>query len=132
MQFAATLALYIASSVPGPMPETHTHPFRSQVGVHVIHMRDFKFPVMIDPPRRGQIKEIRLWVSADQGATWRRNGAITPNENFIPFRAPEDGLYWFAIQVIDQDGTTRPLKVNASHVSQKVHVLTTGVPPPPR
>jgi hypothetical protein len=98
--------------------------------VSIIHTRDFKFPVLFGPGNRGQIKEIRLWVSTDEGTTWRQSGSITPDKQGIPFRAPADGLYWFAVQVIDQNGTAQPPKVEAAHVSQKVHVQTTGAPPP--
>jgi len=122
-----TLAALIACSVPDRLPNTNTHPFPTPNDAVVIHTRHFKFPVEIDPARRGQIKETRLWMSRDQGATWKRSGAITPNEGFIPFHAPEDGLYWFAVQVIDMDGTTRPREVEAIHVSQKVLVQTTAV-----
>ena len=80
---------------------------------------DIRFPMQIDPSRKGKIKEIRLFVSVDGGRTWQAAGVMSPDENGIPTTAPGPGLYWFAVQVVRKDGTPDP-DVSELQPAQKV------------
>jgi hypothetical protein len=73
-------------------------------------MTDFniRFPMQVDPSRKGKIKEIRLLVSVDSGRTWQVAGVMSPDEHGIPMTAPGPGLYWFGVQVVSKDGTPDP------------------------
>ena len=42
------------------------------------------------------------------------------------FNAPEDGLYWFAVQFVDKDGKSEPADLKKLHVDVKVFVNTSG------
>jgi hypothetical protein len=59
-----------------------------------------------DPARRPLA--VALYVSLDQGATWRFHSRVEPERGTFLFRAAGDGLYWFAIRTIDAQGRAHP------------------------
>jgi hypothetical protein len=67
-----------------------------------IGQRSFLVPIGIkDPGRRGDIKEVLLYLAAPDGKTWQPIGRTTPDKDGFPFRAAEDGSYLFRMAVID-------------------------------
>jgi hypothetical protein len=66
---------------------------------HYIGRRDFEIPIGIkDPSRRGDIKEVRLFVA--DGKNWQPYGVAGPDKQAFVFHAPEDGVYLFRMSVI--------------------------------
>lgn len=49
-----------------------------------------------------------LFVSKDQGATWRRISEATPQVKAFNYRAEGDGEYWFAVRTVDRYGRVWP------------------------
>jgi hypothetical protein len=44
----------------------------------------------------------------------------------VTFTAPEDRLYWFALQLVYKDGHSEPADVEDLQANMKVYVNTTG------
>src|SRR5690349_20196014 len=74
----------------------------------VTNQRGYQFPLNIDPARMKDFKEIRLFISRNQGATWERVDQIRPEQMGFEYHAQEDGLYWFGVAVVDQQGQQVP------------------------
>jgi hypothetical protein len=69
---------------------------------------DFPIPIQIVPTRRAQMRELLLFVSEDEGKHWDLRHKVSPDAQTINFSAPHDGLYWFHIAVVDQQGKQDP------------------------
>jgi len=69
------------------------------------------FRVNADAGEDGQVTEVRLLVSSDQGQSWVEQGRISPDARRFIFRAPRDGEYWFALRTVDASGTVAPARV---------------------
>ncbi len=86
----------------------------------------FRIPFNTDPAVRGNLKEVRLYVSNDYGASWKPAGKASPQDLSVSFRAPEDGEYWFAARSIDQKGKVTPSNDAEVEPSMKVIIDTTA------
>src|SRR5437870_2419327 len=64
-----------------------------------------------------RIREIKLYVSEDQGNTWTPGPSALPSDGGFKYQVPHDGTYWFTVQTIDVDGRAYPA------------LVTRGVPP---
>jgi hypothetical protein len=94
----------------------------------VTYLRDPVFRIPFVPePGAGRLQEVVLYVSEDQGQSWRRVGSARPDERGIGFRAPHDGLYWFTAQTIDASGKPNPPTLQGAQPQLKI-VLDTQVP----
>jgi hypothetical protein len=70
--------------------------------------RSFRMPVAVSPADRNALKCLRLFVSTDQGKTWQMWSEISPDTPHFEFTAPQDGTYWFQVQVEDKAGRREP------------------------
>ena len=104
-----------------------------------ISSRRIEIPVGYNASERHRIRELRLFVSRDRGKTWQLSGRITPDQTSFVFRAPEDGLFWFSVLVVEKDGSTDPpretdlqpgLKVRVEPASQPSYVKTASASEP--
>ncbi len=70
----------------------------------------FSIPFRIEDPEPGapQPAEVRLYVSMDQGVTWRPYARVAPTDGQFLFRAVSDGEYWFLVRTLDKAGRLRP------------------------
>jgi hypothetical protein len=84
--------------------------------------RSLRIPIKVDPARRSQIKELRLFSSSDQGKTWQQVAVAHPDDSGFPFNAPTDGEYWFSVVVIDMQGRSDPENIYQVPPSQKIVV----------
>ncbi len=68
-----------------------------------------KIPIDYHPSKKGDIRELLLYVSPDQGQTWQQSAVAVPDKdaNFT-FNAPADGTYWFNMVVVDKAGRRDP------------------------
>ena len=73
-----------------------------------INSRSFQIPILIKDGQRDKIKELILFSSTDQGATWNQADVATPDKKSFIFYAPNDGAYWFNITVVDAKGNREP------------------------
>ena len=86
--------------------------------------RNLRIPIKVDPARRNQIKELRLFSSSDQGQSWQQVAVAHPDQDGFQFNAPADGEYWFSVCVVDQQGRRDPEDVYKAGPSQKIIIDT--------
>lgn len=80
-----------------------------------------KIPIDYNPSKKGEIKELLLYVSADQGQSWQQQGVAMPDrDGFFNFNAPADGVYWFNMVVVDKSGRREPADVFKAAPALKV------------
>jgi len=84
----------------------------------------FQIPIRVHQERKGQIKELVLYVSKDKGKTWEVSTRAKPNQEAFTYVAKEDGPHWFSIGVVDIKGTQEPADIAKAQVGQKVLVDT--------
>ncbi|MCH7729438.1 MAG: hypothetical protein IH991_23620 [Planctomycetes bacterium] len=67
----------------------------------------FTIPFVVDA-NAVRPAEIQLFASADLGANWTLYARQRPGTKGFPFRAAQDGEYWFALKTVDANGVARP------------------------
>jgi hypothetical protein len=88
-----------------------------------INKRGFEIPVLLTKAP-DQIKQLHLWVSADQGATWKEMASAPPARKKFIFTAPTDGEYQFTLAHEKLDGTMVPADVKSRPAGMRVVVDT--------
>jgi hypothetical protein len=95
LALAFSLCLTFGSSAMSQTPETlqpiHTNKAR------------FRIPFKYDAAEMQRIgaKEIRLYLSLDEGKNWRLSRQVNPDAAKFDFEAPAPGEYWFAVRTLD-------------------------------
>jgi hypothetical protein len=89
-----------------------------------INQRHIQIPIRFDPARRGEIKELLLFVSRNQGERWEQMALATPDKDHFDFTAPGDGVYWFNMMVVDKKGDRDPPDMNSAPPGLKVLIDT--------
>ncbi|HZY89572.1 MAG TPA: hypothetical protein VFE78_32420 [Gemmataceae bacterium] len=100
-----------------------------EVPTHVSPSRRFLIPVWVEENRRDEITVVVIHVSADEGKTWRKAGEVAPDQAFLKFQAPKDGLYWLTPQLICRNKEKFPPDLSTARPTLKVRV-DTGVKSP--
>lgn len=78
-------------------------------------------PIDYNPGKRGEIKELLLFVSADQGQTWQQHAVAVPDrDTHFTYNAPADGTYWFNMVVVEKSGRREPADVFKAAPALKV------------
>jgi hypothetical protein len=72
------------------------------------------------PP--GQDGEVRLFVSEDQGKSWKHKKDYKPSDKQATFAAGRDGQHWFAVQVVFKAGNLEPAELDDLVSAMKVYV----------
>lgn len=85
--------------------------------------RHFRIPFQTGPAPK-PLRQLNLYVSADQGRTWHPSTAAATDQGHFRFLTERDGLYWFAVQTIDQDGAAHPAVMTNAQPSLKIIVDT--------
>jgi hypothetical protein len=104
-------------------------------GEDVIHMnqRGFQIPIVIQPERKNDVRELLLYVSRNQGQNWEIANRALATAKAFDFFAERDGMYQFSVAVIDQRGRQDPpdpykvpepskMKVNVDTVKPAVRI----------
>jgi hypothetical protein len=94
--------------------------------VHEMPTRQFVVPLRIDPLQRDKLCHVRVFVSKDQGKSWKHEKDCSTADDMIKFTAPNDGLYWFALQVVSKDGTKEPEELDDLVPGMRVYVNAEG------
>ena len=82
-------------------------PIELPADVIEVHALSFTMPIQVGP-KTGELDEILLFASTNFGKSWRKEASCKPTERKIVFTAPRDGIYCFAIQAVNKDGTRTP------------------------
>jgi hypothetical protein len=67
----------------------------------------FKLPLQMGEAERQTLREVQLYVKHGTD-TWVCVDKAPPTQTFFPFKAAEDGEYWFSIVTLDQAGKATP------------------------
>lgn len=98
-----------------PLPADH----------YVMRTRSIKLPIEYTKERK-LIREARLYVSFGN-KTWHRVAVVTSDKNAFDYQAPDDGVYWFKMQLVDQNGKQHPADIASIPPDLKV-VIDTSAP----
>jgi hypothetical protein len=85
--------------------------------------RQFKLPFTLGPGKEN-LKQLYLWVSADQGKSWERAAVAAPEHDHFQYIADRDGLLWFAVQTVDKQDRVYPTNMDGAQPSRRVVVDT--------
>lgn len=88
--------------------------------------RRFRIPFVLDASElhRLQARELKLFVSTDQGGSWDAAQTVPPEATRFTFEAPRDGEYWFAVKTIVPAGEYPP-----GPQSPSLQVIIDSTPP---
>lgn len=94
--------------------------------VTYMNEREFQIPITLpdDPAFLAEIEQLFLYVSTDEGKTWRQEAVASPRDKYFPFYARQDGSYWFGVSVQDKMKRTFPPDISAVPPALKVVVDT--------
>jgi hypothetical protein len=87
--------------------------------------KQLQIPIRINPERKGDIRELVLFVSRDEGKSWQEAVRARPDQEGFPFLAAQDGPYWFKVAIVNQQGAQEPADINQSPIGQKLIIDTT-------
>ncbi|MDA1213408.1 MAG: hypothetical protein O2955_12905, partial [Planctomycetota bacterium] len=95
------LAGWLAIGLFGPTVSAHAQ--QGSTNTLYTNKARFRIPFRFDAEeiRRLNAREIRLFVSFDQGTTWQQSQSVDAQTGRFDFEAPADGEYWFSVQTID-------------------------------
>ncbi|WP_406697190.1 hypothetical protein V5E97_39980 [Singulisphaera sp. Ch08] len=116
---ALILGLSTPASIAAPPPAR-----ASRVPTLYHKNRSFRIPFNVDPSERSRLKEVQLWVSNDDGFTWKAKTTTPPDRPSFTFKATEDDEYWFAVRTLDTQGRLYPSDDDQVEPSMKVIVDT--------
>jgi hypothetical protein len=88
--------------------------------------RQFKIPFKNDQKGLG-VKEVRLYVSSDQGRNWQFIATAAPDDQHFRFSTPQDGYFWFAVQTVDAQNKLHPPSTN--DLKSNLRVIVDSTPP---
>jgi hypothetical protein len=102
------LAVIVGVVVIGGATECDADPISSQP-VYTNKLR-FRIPYRFDAAemRKIRAREIRLYLSVNQGDRWELIQIVTPVAGHFDFQATGDGEYWFAVRTKDARGLLHP------------------------
>lgn len=88
----------------------------------------FRIPFHYDSAELQRLgaREIRLYVSRDQGRNWQQVQAVTPQAGKFNFQATADGEYWFIVRTLDSRNALHP---DASNNEPGLQVIVDTTPP---
>ena len=98
-----TVAMILASLTLAQAPADPIH----------LNRRDISIPITFEASRRGELREILLFASWDQGRTYQQVAAVKPDQNRFAFQAPNDGTYWLKVACINRQGKQEPENIQA-------------------
>lgn len=94
--------------------------------VSFMNEKEFQIPITLpaDPAFQSEIEQLCLFVSTDEGKTWRQEAVASPRDKHFPFVAKNDGTYWFNVSIVDKQKRQYPPDVSAVPPALKVIVDT--------
>ena len=83
----------------------------------------FRIPFVMEPGA-GQLREVQLYASENQGQTWSYVASAAPEQRGFDYHADRDGLYWFTVRTIDLQGRAVPLTLQQTAPQLRVAIDT--------
>ncbi len=118
MTTTALMLAWVLAGSPQPVKEYH------------INQHQIRIPISIESPaQRAEIRELILFMSADEGKTWNQQAVATPDQQAFPFYAERDGSYWFTVCVVNQKGEREPDDIYKAPPSQITKIVVDSLKP---
>jgi hypothetical protein len=92
--------------------------------VTITNQRAASIPVGLPAELRGNVRELLLFASTDQGRTWQQVASMPPTQDAFVFKAPIDGDYWLKVALINLQGQQQPQNIFEGPVQQKMIIDT--------
>lgn len=86
--------------------------------------RALHIPIKIEQNQKADVRELKLYLSKDEGRTWDMAMQASPDKPGFDFSATADGMHWFSIAVVNQKGVQVPPDPYKAPVGQKVLIDT--------
>lgn len=86
--------------------------------------RDWQIPITLSETIRKEAQSLTLYVSNDQGKSWKKETNAKPSDEFFKYVAPGDGVYWLSVSYVNRAGKTIPAKEAELLPLQKIVVDT--------
>lgn len=82
-------------------------------------------PIKYDPAKKGDIRDLILYVSRNKNESWEQYAVANPDKDtFFGFTAPADGEYWFQMMIVDKQGRRDPADLRRVAPALKVLIDT--------
>lgn len=114
---ACGIMLLLMAAVACPLPA-----FGQEL--NYVRKNRFGIPFDVDPQDRARLKEVQLYLSDDQGRSWRIHRVASPADREFPFQAERDGQYWFIIRTLSVDNQLQPASLDGRGPDLRVVVDT--------
>lgn len=88
------------------------------------NQRQQRITFNIPENRRGDLKELLLFASWDQGRNWQQVAAVPPDRDAFIFSAPNDGSYWLRSAAVTRQGKQEPENLYVGPPDQKLIIDT--------
>ena len=80
-----------------------------------------KIPIDYVPTRKGEIRQLLLFVSSDRGATWTQHSTAQRGQTHFQFTAEKSGPQWFVLVLESQNGDRQPSDVTKAEPGLKMY-----------
>jgi hypothetical protein len=80
-----------------------------------------KIPIEYLPTRKGEIRQLLLFVSSDRGGTWTQHSTAQPGQSHFQFTADKSGPQWFVLVIESQNGDRQPTDVTKAEPGLKMY-----------
>src|SRR5579884_980073 len=122
---ALCAALLLLSATPRTASAAAPDPVAADV--HCWKDRHFLIPIADGVPGQNGIREVVLYVSEDYGKTYSRAATAKTGQTRFSVTVGRDGLYYFALQIVGQDGKLYP--EDTLRLQPALKVLVKNTPP---
>jgi len=84
-------------------------PAQAPTDVYPFNQAKMEIPIRYDPAKKAGIREMLLMVSRNQGESYEQYATGSPDrDTMFMFSAPNDGIYWFHMVIVDKQGKRDP------------------------
>jgi hypothetical protein len=98
---ASSLREWFSGSKEPPTPSIAPPAPKPDAPVHYLRQTTCSIPFTVDTQNSVPL-ELQLFVSTDQGSSWKFSNRASPSAGSFTFRASGDGEYWFALRTIEK------------------------------
>jgi hypothetical protein len=98
---ASSLREWFSGSKEPPAPSIAPPAPKPDAPVHHLRQTTCSIPFTVDTQNSAPL-ELQLFVSTDQGSSWKFSNRASPSAGSFTFRASADGEYWFALRTIEK------------------------------
>jgi hypothetical protein len=105
-----------------PQPKQQNRPANNIPGtVAVTSQTSFPIHFSVDKDA-DSVAEVQLFISSNQGKSWKLYSRHSADVKEIPFQTQLDGMYWFATRIIRKDRVQQPQDNRPLHFAPKLRI----------